>query len=128
MAIRTRLTETLGIQVPILSAPMGLVSGGKLAVAISRAGGLGTLGAGAGDPTWMAREFAAAGNARIGCGFITWMLTRQPEMLDLALAHAPVALLLSFGEVERNRYLCRRGCRSDPRELAGRRSPRPGGH
>jgi len=37
----------------------------------------------------MDREFAAAGNAWIGCGFITWMLARQHEMLDLALAHAP---------------------------------------
>ena len=33
MGIRTRLTEALGITVPILSAPMGFVAGGKLAAA-----------------------------------------------------------------------------------------------
>jgi len=98
MAIRTRLTEALNISAPIFSAPMGLTSGGKLAAAVSGAGGLGLLGAGAGDTAWIDREFAAAGNARVGCGFITWAMAKQPAMLDLALAHAPAALLLSFGD------------------------------
>jgi NAD(P)H-dependent flavin oxidoreductase YrpB (nitropropane dioxygenase family) len=57
MAIRTRLTEALGISAPILSAPMGLTSGGKMAAAVSAAGGLGFLGASAGDPAWIDREF-----------------------------------------------------------------------
>src|SRR5690349_23309835 len=98
MAIRTRLTEALGIAAPIFSAPMGLTSGGKLAAAVSGAGGLGFLGAGAGDPAWIDRELASAGNARVGCGFITWAMAKHPEMLDRALAHAPAALLLSFGD------------------------------
>jgi nitronate monooxygenase len=98
MAIRTRLTEALAISAPIFSAPMGLTSGGKLAAAVSAAGGLGFLGAGAGDPAWIDREFAAAGNARVGCGFITWAMAKQPTMLDRVLAHAPAALLLSFGD------------------------------
>src|SRR5207244_419932 len=85
MAIRTRLTETFGINAPIFSAPMGLTAGGKLAAAVSGAGGLGFLGAGAGDPAWIDREFTAAGNARVGCGFITWAMTKQPQMLDLVL-------------------------------------------
>jgi nitronate monooxygenase len=98
MTIRTRLTETLDIRVPIILAPMGRTSGGALAAAVSGAGGLGMLGAGDGEAAWIDREFAEAGNARVGCGFITWALARQPEMLDLALAHAPAALLLSFGD------------------------------
>jgi nitronate monooxygenase len=77
---------------------MGLTSGGKLAAAVSGAGGLGFLGAGAGDPAWIDREFEAAGNARVGCGFITWMMAKKPEMLDRVLAHSPAALLLSFGD------------------------------
>ena len=84
MAIRTRLTETLDIRVPIILAPMGRTSGGALADAVSGAGGLGMLGAGDGEAAWIDREFAEAGNARVGCGFITWALARQPEMLDLA--------------------------------------------
>jgi nitronate monooxygenase len=98
MAIRTRLTETLDIRVPIMLAPMGRTSGGALAAAVSGAGGLGMIGAGGGEAAWIDREFAEAGNVRVGCGFITWALARQPEMLDLALAHARAALLLSFGD------------------------------
>ena len=49
MGIRTRLTDALGITVPILSAPMGFVAGGKLAAAVTAAGGLGIIGGGYGD-------------------------------------------------------------------------------
>jgi nitronate monooxygenase len=38
--IRTRLTELFRIEHPILCAPMALVTGGELAAAVSRAGGL----------------------------------------------------------------------------------------
>ena len=30
--------------------------------------------------------------------FITWGLAQQPELLDRALTHAPVAIMLSFGD------------------------------
>jgi nitronate monooxygenase len=75
------------------------VADGKLAAAVSGAGGLGLIGGGYGDGDWLAREFAAAGNARVGCGFITWSLAKQPTLLDRALDHAPAAIMLSFGDV-----------------------------
>ena len=74
MPIRTRLTDKLGISHPIILAPMGFVAGGKLAAAVTNAGGLGLIGGGYGEADWLAREFAAAGNTRVGCGFITWSL------------------------------------------------------
>src|SRR5262252_6818213 len=98
MALRTRLTERLGIRHPILLAPMGFVSGGALAGAVSAAGGLGLIGGGYADAEWLNREFAAAGNQRIGCGFITWSMARRPAALDEALRHAPAAVMLSFGD------------------------------
>ena len=49
MPIQTRLTERLGITHPILSAPMGFVAGGRLAAAVTAAGGLGLIGGGYGD-------------------------------------------------------------------------------
>jgi nitronate monooxygenase len=98
MAFRTRLTERLGIAHPILLAPMAFCSGGRLAAAVSAAGGLGLVGLGYGDRDWLERELAAAHGARVGCGFITWSLARQPELLDRALAHWPVAVMLSFGD------------------------------
>ena len=56
MPFRTRLTELLGIEHPVLLAPMGLVSGGALAAAVSSVGGLGLIGLGYGDPEWLERE------------------------------------------------------------------------
>jgi len=41
--IRTRLTELLGIACPIVQAPMGYVSGARLAAAACQAGGLGLI-------------------------------------------------------------------------------------
>ena len=41
MAIRTRLIERLGIQHPILNAPMGGVAVGRLAAEVPQAGALG---------------------------------------------------------------------------------------
>ena len=98
MAIRNRLTEVLGIEHPVLLAPMDVVSGGRLASAVSQAGGLGLLGGGYGDQAWIEREWGRAGNARIGCGFITWSLAKRPELLNETLAHQPAAVMLSFGD------------------------------
>ncbi len=99
MTLRTKLTELLGIRHPVLLAPMGNAAGGALAAAVGDAGGFGLIGGSlADDPAWLAREFVAAGNQRVGCGFITWALERHPEVLDLALGHSPPAVMLSFGD------------------------------
>jgi nitronate monooxygenase len=100
VGFRTALTELLGIRHPIILAPMGAVSGGALAAAVSRAGGLGLIGAGYDDAEWIEREFAAAQGAPVGIGFITWYLRRDPDRLRVALARKPVAVMLSFGDPE----------------------------
>jgi len=99
MPIATRLTEMLGMQHPILLAPMDLVADARLAVAVSRAGGFGLIGGGYGDANWLAREMDAASDARVGVGFITWSLANQPGLLEMALERRPPAVMLSFGEV-----------------------------
>jgi nitronate monooxygenase len=43
MAIRTLFTELFEVAHPLVLAPMGGVSGGALAAAVSEAGGLGLL-------------------------------------------------------------------------------------
>src|SRR5438105_8899297 len=92
------ITAVLGMQKPLVLAPMGSVSGGALAAAVSRAGGLGLIGAGYGDAEWIRREHERAGGARVGIGFITWSLARQPALLELALGYRPCAVMLSFGD------------------------------
>ena len=96
--IRTRLTELFDLEHPVLSAPMARAGGGRLAAAVSRAGGLGLIGGGFGDADWVAREFERAGDAPVGCGFVTWALGDRLEALDLALDRRPRAILLSFGD------------------------------
>jgi nitronate monooxygenase len=96
--IETALTRLLGIQHPILLAPMGSAAGGKLAAAVTHAGGLGMLGSGYADEKTIRRELSEAGNARIGIGFILWALDKNPAALDVALDAKPAAVMLSFGD------------------------------
>lgn len=100
--MKTRFTEAFGVKHPIVCAPMAYVTGGKLAAAVSNAGGLGVLGGGyagtvGGEPE-LAAEIAIARGERIGIGFITWALAKAPRALDVALAASPACLFLSFGD------------------------------
>jgi nitronate monooxygenase len=96
--IETALTRLLGIQHPILLAPMGSAAGGKLAAAVTHAGGLGMLGSGYASEAAIRKEVAEAGNARVGIGFILWALDKNPQALDVALDAKPAAVMLSFGD------------------------------
>jgi nitronate monooxygenase len=96
----TRLTDLFGIEQPILLAPMALVSGGRLAAAVTRAGGLGLIGGGYPDAEWLQTQIDRAEGARVGYGFITWSLARNPGVLDVALERGPAAVMLSFGELQ----------------------------
>jgi nitronate monooxygenase len=100
--MRTRLTEAFGIQYPIVCAPMALVTGGRLAAAVSDAGGLGIVGGGyagilGGEPD-LAQELGHVRGHRFGIGFITWALARVPHVLDEALSYSPACVFLSFGD------------------------------
>jgi nitronate monooxygenase len=103
MPISTSLTELLGIQHPVLSAPMDVIAGARLTAAVSGAGGFGILGGGYGDKAWLEQETAkltrlAGGSSAFGVGFITWSLAKRPELLDIALDAKPRAVMLSFGD------------------------------
>jgi nitronate monooxygenase len=96
--IETALTRLLGIEHPILLAPMGSAAGGKLAAAVTHAGGLGLVGSGYASTAAIKKELAEAGNARVGVGFILWALERNPAALEVALEARPAAVMLSFGD------------------------------
>src|SRR5690606_41891700 len=93
-----RLTERFSLEHPVILAPMAFAAGGALAAAVSRAGGLGLIGGGYGDAAWLEAQRARAGDARAGCGFITWSLAGQPELLEAVLPPRPAAPSLSFGD------------------------------
>ena len=79
--MKTRLTELLNIEYPIMLAGMGGVSYSALAAAVSNAGGFGTLGASTMSSEHMAAEIAA-----------TRELTDRPFGVDL-LAASPGAMI-----------------------------------
>jgi nitronate monooxygenase len=99
MSISTRLTEKLHIRHPIMLAPMDMVADAKLACAVSGAGGFGMIGGGYGEEKWLMKQLDEAGDERVGIGFITWSLAKNPRLLDLVLERRPPAVMLSFGEV-----------------------------
>ena len=101
--MQTRLTEAFGIRHPVLCAPMALITGGRLAAAVSRAGGLGILGGGyagilGGEPD-LGQELTHVHGQKFGIGFISWALARAPRLLDEGLVHSPYCVFLSFGDV-----------------------------
>lgn len=100
MPMTTSLTTLLEIAHPILLAPMDVVAGSRLVAAVSRAGGFGILGGGYGERAWLEQETAKLAELRapFGIGFITWSLAKRPELLDVALAAKPDAIMLSFGD------------------------------
>jgi nitronate monooxygenase len=100
MPIATPLTPLLGIRHPVLLAPMDVLAGARLTMAVSGAGGLGILGGGYGDRAWLETETAKLSGCKdpFAIGFITWSLAKRPELLDIALAAKPRAIMLSFGD------------------------------
>jgi nitronate monooxygenase len=100
MPISTDLTALLGIRHPLLLAPMDTISGSRLVRAVGEAGGFGILGGGYGDRARLEAETAKLKDfaGPFGIGFITWSLAKKPELLDVALAADPRAVMLSFGD------------------------------
>jgi nitronate monooxygenase len=96
--IKTAFTERFGIDHPIMLAPMDKVSGGALAAAVSEAGGLGMIGGGYGDESWLCSAIEQAGNHPVGIGFITWSVLNNPQLVDMALRASPAMLMVSFGD------------------------------
>ncbi len=56
MHLRTPLCELLGIEYPLLQGGMAWIAGGRLAAAVSQAGGLGIIGGASGDVDWIKRQ------------------------------------------------------------------------
>lgn len=85
----------------IVNAPMGGVAGGALAAAVSRAGALGMIGIGSSGSAAQLREHLQHTvnlKCPFGIGLISWVVEKDPELLDTALQAAPALLSVSFGD------------------------------
>lgn len=58
--MKTRVTELLGIEYPVIQGGMAWVGTHELASAVSNAGGLGIIGAGGAPATWVREQICAA--------------------------------------------------------------------
>jgi len=101
--LATPWSSSLNLRSPILNAPMGGIAGGRLAAAVSGAGGLGMIGAGtAGSVELIERESAIPRGTGLlfGIGLLGWAVDRDPALLDAAIDASPILISLGFGDIE----------------------------
>src|SRR5690348_14043394 len=80
--LHTRICDLLGVEHPILNAPMAGTAGAALAAAVSEAGGLGIIGGSAGDGEWLRGQIRAVRERTekpFGVGFIS----SRPNVAEL---------------------------------------------
>jgi len=77
---------------------MAGIAGGALAAAVTRAGGLGFIGGGYGDVTWIDDQLDLAADAEVGVGLITWMLRDRPGLVERLVRRGVRWMWLSFGD------------------------------
>lgn len=98
-------TDSLAITRPVVCAPMAGVAGGRLAHAVSAAGGLGMIGArGSASPEWIAEQaaLAGAGGTPFGIGLMAWvpqLPTQLAAVLALTGEQRPALVSVSFGDL-----------------------------
>jgi nitronate monooxygenase len=98
--LQTWLTKHFDLAVPVVCAPMFGVGGGRLAAAVSAAGGLGTLGVGSSTTAQEVGEecqVAAADGKPYGVGLMAWALAQDSAPFDATLAAAPALVSIGFG-------------------------------
>lgn len=99
--LHTYLTTSWHLHYPIIGAPMAYVGRGRLARAVSEAGGLGMIGIGSTESVeFLEREAAIArgtDQGRFGIGMHTWAIEKRPDLLHAAIEAAPFLISISFG-------------------------------
>ncbi|OBA72338.1 2-nitropropane dioxygenase [Mycobacterium sp. 1554424.7] len=95
--LSTAWSRAFGLRVPIVNAPMGGVAGGRLAAAVTAAGGLGMVGMGSDGSRELLRAQLRHVRGKFGIGLVDWVIRTQEGLLEDALAAGPALLSVSFG-------------------------------
>ncbi|GAA2129417.1 nitronate monooxygenase [Nocardioides bigeumensis] len=96
------LAEALGCSVPLVLAPMAGPGRGRLANAVSKAGGFGMFGVGndmSGEAVRAEAATAGTDGGRYGVGLLAWAQSGNPDQLDAVLDLRPDLVSVSFGDV-----------------------------
>jgi nitronate monooxygenase len=101
--VRTWLTERFGLSLPVVAAPMAGVSTGRLAAAVSAAGGLGMIGVGPRSTADRVRNECAASRegGQYGVGLMAWSLAQDDALVEVVVAEAPALVSISYGPYAR---------------------------
>jgi enoyl-[acyl-carrier protein] reductase II len=97
----TRLTELLGIEIPIVQAPMGWIARSQLASAVSAAGGLGIIETSSGDLDAIRGEIARMrelGDRPFGVNIAQLFVRSPEEMVDFVAANGVRFVTTSAGD------------------------------
>ena len=98
--IKNRITELLGIDYPIIQAPMGWIARSPLASAVSNAGGLGIIETSSGELDNIRREIekmAALTQKPFGVN-IAQLFVRDPSIVDFVVAQGVKFVTTSAGD------------------------------
>ena len=100
--LKTRLCDLLGIDHPIISAPMASTATAQLAAAVSEAGGFGLIGAGISpDRVWLREQINAVRELTdrpFGVGFIS-SAPATVELVHVALEEGVAAVSHPFADI-----------------------------
>ena len=103
MADHRWLIERFGVTTRVVGAPMAGVGHGRLAAAVSAAGGIGTIGVGPfASGEWIATECAVASEPgrAFGVGLMGWSLPGNMDQLQATIEARPALVSVSFGPYE----------------------------
>lgn len=98
--LRTALCDLLGIDHPIVNAPMAGPAKAELAAAVAEAGGLGLIGGSSGDAAWLRDQIRAARERTkrpFGVGFIS-SAPGLDALIEVALAERVAVIAHSFAD------------------------------
>ena len=95
--LSTPWSKSFGLRAPIVNAPMGGVAGGRLAAAVTAAGGLGMVGMGSDGTRESLRTQLRHVRGRFGIGLVDWVMRNEAGLLEDALAARPALLSVGFG-------------------------------
>ncbi|RMH76024.1 MAG: nitronate monooxygenase [Actinomyces sp.] len=99
--MKTRVTEMLGIEIPIVQAPMGWIARSPLASAVSEAGGLGIIETSSGELDIIREEIRRMGELTdrpFGVNIAQLFVADPDEMVDFVVANGVGFVTTSAGD------------------------------
>ncbi len=99
--MKTRITELLGVEIPVIQAPMGYIARAQLASAVSNAGGLGIVETSSGQLDDVKKEFAKMRDLTDkpwGVNIAQMLVSDMEEIVDFVVSQGIKVVTTSAGD------------------------------